>query len=64
MAPSPKVNCSMTLSGLGTPVESSYTSYNCTPYGTISCTNGVCRGDSKCHDWSCCYNLCEKSNLI
>ena len=60
------VNCSMTLSGLGTPVESSYASYDCTPYKTISCTNGVCRGDTPCHnkDWWCCYNLCEKKVIL
>lgn len=54
------VDCAEIVSDLGTPSSGEYAHYNCTPYGTISCENGVCRGDSDCHWFSCCYNLCEK----
>jgi len=59
------VDCSMTLSDLGTPNSSWYAPYKCTPYRTITCTDGVCKGDTPCHhhDWWCCYNLCEKQEV-
>lgn len=55
------VSCTFTLDDLRTPDTAWYAPYKCGTVGTVSCDDkGVCTGDSKCHGYSCCYNLCEK----